>query len=188
MDAFEIVGTLLGLLSVWLTIRQSLWCWPTGIVSVSAYAVLFFRIRLYADAGLQIFFVATSLYGWYAWRFGGEDRRGLRVRVLSPAQRAGLAGVLAPAVALVAWALAAWTDASLPWWDTLAALLSIAAQLLLMRKILENWLCWIAVDVLSIALYLVKGVYLTAGLYAIFLMLAVMGLREWTAHRRRERA
>jgi nicotinamide mononucleotide transporter len=179
VEPWEVAGTSAGLLSVVLTIRLSPWCWPTGILSVAAYAVLFFRIRLYADAALQLFFVATSLYGWYAWRYGGVGSQPLRVRALSMRARLTIVAVLLPASALVAGALSRWTDASLPWWDVPTTLLSVTAQLLLMRKVLENWLCWIAVDLLSIGLYLAKGVYLTAGLYGVFLVLAVLGFREW---------
>jgi nicotinamide mononucleotide transporter len=187
VDPFELIGTLAGLASVVLTIRQSLWCWPTGIVSVAAYGVLFCRIRLYADAALQVFYIGTSLYGWYAWRFGGARRQELRVRVLAARDRLAVAALLAPATVIVALALGTWTDASLPWWDTLTTVLSIAAQLLLMRKVLENWVCWIAVDVLSIGLYLAKGVYLTAGLYGVFLVLAVLGWRAWRSAWRAQR-
>src|SRR5688500_6845021 len=146
VEPWAVVGTAAGLLSVVLTVRQSLWCWPTGILSVAAYAVLFFRIRLYADAALQVFFAATSLYGWYAWRYGGLRSQPLRVRALSKRARLAIAAFLLPASALVAGALALWTDASLPWWDAPTTLLSVTAQLLLMRKVVENWICWIAVD------------------------------------------
>jgi nicotinamide mononucleotide transporter len=98
-----------------------------------------------------------------------------------------VAALLAPSTVIVALALGTWTDASLPWWDTLTTVLSIAAQLLLMRKVLENWVCWIAVDVLSIGLYVAKGVYLTAGLYGVFLVLAVLGWRAWRAAWRAQR-
>src|SRR5688500_16055727 len=134
VEPWAVVGTAAGLVSVVLTIRQSLWCWPTGILSVAAYAVLFFRIRLYADAALQLFFIGTSLYGWYAWRYGGLRWQPLRVRALSPRARVAIAAVLLPATAVVAGALSRWTDASFPWWDTPTTLLSVTAQLLLMRK------------------------------------------------------
>ena len=179
MSAFEVVGTVAGVLSVLLTVRQSLWCWPVGIVSVAAYAVLFFQIRLYADAALQVFYVATGFYGWYAWRYGGAGRSELPVRTLSGRQRLALALLLTPVVVVVTAALRTWTDASLPFWDTLASSLSVAAQLLLMRKVLENWLLWIVVDLMSIGIYVAKGVYLTSALYAVYLLLAILGWRAW---------
>jgi nicotinamide mononucleotide transporter len=179
LSALEVVGTVAGVLSVLLTVRRNLWCWPVGIVSVGVYAVLFFQIRLYADAALQVFYVGTGFYGWYAWRYGGAGRSELPVRMLSGRERLALALLLAPVIVLVTAALRTWTDASLPFWDTLASSLSVAAQLLLMRKILENWILWIVVDVLSVGIYVAKGVYLTSALYAVYLLLAVLGWRAW---------
>ena len=179
MNAFEVVGTAAGVLSVILTVRQRLWCWPVGIVSVAAYAVLFFQIRLYADAALQVFYVGTGFYGWYAWRYGGAGRSELPVRTLSGRERLALALLLTPVIVLVTAALRTWTDASLPFWDTLASSLSVAAQLLLMRKILENWLLWIAADIVYVPMFIYKELYVTAALYAVFLILAVMGYIGW---------
>jgi len=101
------------------------------------------------------------------------------VRTLSGRERLGLALLLTPVVVLVTAALRTWTDASLPFWDTLASSLSVAAQLLLMRKVLENWLLWIVVDAMSIGIYVAKGVYLTSALYAVYLLLAILGWRAW---------
>jgi nicotinamide mononucleotide transporter len=181
VSVYEVVGFAFGLLSVVLTIRESLWCWPAGIVSVVAFGLLFYEIRLYADMALQGFYVVTGFLGWWSWRFGGERRTELRIGVLSARARAGagLLAVLLPAVWAMRWYLVTYTDASLPGWDSLASTLSVFAQVLLMRKVFESWILWIAVDVLSVGIYLAKGVYLTAILYVVFLVLAILGLREW---------
>lgn len=175
----EWTAALAGLASVVLTVKRRLSCWPVGLVSVAAYALFFFRLKLYADTGLQVFFFATGLYGWWHWARGGAEHTAAPILVLSRRQRLVTAGILAAAVAIVATLLARFTDASLPFWDSLASALSVAAQLLLMRKIFENWALWIVVDVLSIGIYLYKGAYVTTGLYAIFLGLAAGGFVAW---------
>ncbi|HKQ07736.1 MAG TPA: nicotinamide riboside transporter PnuC [Blastocatellia bacterium] len=179
MTTWEIIATMLGLISVWLTVRQNILCWPTGLVMVGLYAVIFFRARLYADAGLQVVYIALQIYGWYEWLRGGKDHRKLTVTRIT--LRLGLLlGVIAvAATALMGYGLATRTDAALPYWDSAATALSLVAQWMLARKLIENWLVWIAVDVLSIGIYTVKGLYPTTVLYAAFLVLAALGWNEW---------
>lgn len=181
MSNIEIIGVVFGLLSVYLTVKQSVWSWPTGIISVIAFWFLFFDIKLYADMILQGFYVITGFMGWYMWKFGGEKKTELKVSLLTATQRLKAVFILFPLVAAIGWGLRAYTDAALPFVDSFAAALSVVAQLLMMKKYFENWILWITVDVVSVGMYIVKGVYLTAGLYGVFLVLATMGLIEWYA-------
>lgn len=179
MDILEIIGVSFGLISVYLTVRQNIISWPTGIISVIAFALLFFKIKLYADMGLQIFYVVTGFYGWYLWKYGGDNKTELNIKVLNAKQRIIAALLFVPAVILMAFYLRTYTDAALPVWDSIASTLSVFAQILLMKKIFENWVCWVTVDVMSIFIYIYKGVYLTAGLYVVYLFLATTGLVAW---------
>lgn len=179
MSWLEIVAFVLGVANVTLVVRRSLWNYPVALVMVSLYGLLFARERLYSDAGLQVFFFAINLYGWIVWRRNLAREGVVRVETLSG--RARLAWVAAVAVAALLWgaAMATMTDAAMPYWDATNAAASIAAQILLARRKIENWLLWIAVDVSSIALYAMKGLTLTAILYVIFLGLSLWGYREW---------
>jgi nicotinamide mononucleotide transporter len=180
MDFFlEWAAALTGLASVALTARRRIECWPVGLVSVVLYAVFFFRLKLYADSALQVFFFATGVYGWWHWARGGTNHRAAPIRVLKNNQRFLIAAVLCVMVPAIAWLLGKHTDASLPFWDTLAACLSICAQVLLMRKFFDSWFFWIAVDVLSLGIYSFKGAWVTLGLYGILLVLAGGGLVAW---------
>lgn len=179
MDFFEVIGVSFGLISVYLTVKQNIISWPAGIISVIAFAILFFKIKLYADMGLQIFYVITGFYGWYLWKYGGAGKTELKVRILDNTRRLKILLIFVPSVLVMSLYLKTYTDASLPIWDSLASTLSLFAQILLMKKILENWACWILVDIMSIAIYIYKGVYLTAGLYFVFLILASAGFIEW---------
>lgn len=177
--ALEIVTTTTGLLSVWFTARQNIWAWPIGLVNVACFFFMFLDVKLYADMMLQVVFFVLSVYGWIVWL---TKREGAKVRP-TRSIGAGLAvtlGVLAVVVTL-SWGylLHTHTDASIPYADAFVATLSLIAQYLLSSKILQNWLVWIAVDVLSIGLYAYKELYALAFLYVIFLGIATSGYISW---------
>lgn len=175
----ELIGVAFGLLTVYFSVKQNILTWPTGIVSVSAFGILFYHIKLYADMCLQVFFLWSCLQGWYFWLHGGEQRSALRVSRLTPAQRVAIGLAVLASVLSIGYLFHRYTDASLPFLDSTASGMSVVAQLLMMRKKLEHWYLWIAVDVFSIGIYVYKEVMLTAGLYLVFLLLSVRGLVEW---------
>lgn len=180
MSPIEVVASACGLLSVIFTVRRSLWCWPTGLVMVALYIVIFFRAKLYSDMGLQVVYVFLQLYGWWHWATGGPSREvELPVSGLSGATRALWVGAALGGTALLGWLTANYTDAALPYPDALIAALSLVAQWLMGRKVWESWVGWIVVDLVAIPVYASKHLYLTAGLYGIFLGLAVAGLVAW---------
>ena len=179
MDPLELLGVLTGVVAVWLTVRQNVWCWPVGLVNVALFAVVFARARLYADAGLQGVYFALCLYGWWAWLHGGRDRGPLAVTRSPRREWLALAVLAVAGAALLGTLLHRGTDASFPYLDSALTAGSLVAQWLQARKRLENWLVWIAVDVVYVGMYLAKELHLTALLYAGFTALAVAGLREW---------
>jgi nicotinamide mononucleotide transporter len=174
----EGVAAAFGVVSVFLSTRQNIWSWPTAIVNVALYTVVFFQGRLYGQMGLQPIYLALSVYGWYQWLHGGEQRTELHV---SRASLRLAGGVLI--LNIVGWlALAAvlrQTDAALPRLDALLTTTSLVAQWMMTRKILENWILWIAVDVVYVPMFISQRLYATAMLYSAFLVLAVMGFVEW---------
>jgi nicotinamide mononucleotide transporter len=172
--------------AVYLTVRENVWCWPTGLVNVAIFIVVFAQARLYADMGLQVVYVGLCLYGWYAWLHGGRDHGVLRVSRTPPAVLSGLVAGAALFAAALGTALHRLTDASLPYWDASTAAFSLAAQWMQTRKWIENWLVWVVVDAVYVGMYVVKGLYLTAGLYAGFLALAVAGWLAWRRSLRTE--
>jgi nicotinamide mononucleotide transporter len=184
---YAAVGT--GILTVWLSTRQRIAAWPVALVNAALYFVIFGRDGLYANMGLQVFFFGLSCYGWYEWRFGGTDRTELPVtrtpRRLVPVLLAlGVAGTVALGLVL-SWATRqgfAMGDPAKPlimWVDAGTTGTSLVAQWMLTRKLLGNWLVWVAVDVVYVGLFLATGLYPTAGLYAVFLVLATMGYVQW---------
>jgi nicotinamide mononucleotide transporter len=175
----ELVSFLLAMITVALNIRQNPWTWLFSIVSSALYAVVFFGSKLYGDMSLQLVFIAVSVWGWYQWLHGGSEHQALK------ASRLPLSGWLASLVAwLIGFAvislfLRTFTDTDVPYMDGFLTAGSLLGQLLLSRKKLENWHVWIVVDVLYIGLYAYKNLILTAVLYAIFVVMAVIGLRTW---------
>ena len=179
MLTIEIVGALTGVLAVWLTTRQKIWCWPVGIVSVLLYVLVFYQARLYATMGLQVVYVGLALYGWYAWTKGGRADVPLRVSHASSRTRLVAVGVgLAVTLGLGTW-LGRRTDEALPFTDAAVTGASLIAQWMQTRKLIENWWLWLAVDAVYVGMNLSQGLMPTAGLYAVYTALAVAGLREW---------
>lgn len=175
----ELVSFLLSALTVWLNIRQNHWAWLFSILASLLYAAVFTDARLYGDAGLQFVFVAVSVWGWYQWLRGGEAQRPLQVSRLQG--RGWLLLVVTWGLGFLAlsWFLRRYTDTDVPHMDGFLTAGSLVGQFLLSRKKIENWLVWIAVDVLYVGLYLYKHLTLTALLYALFVVMAAAGWRSW---------
>ncbi len=177
----EIVAFVLSLAMVAANMRVYPVGWPLAIAASLLYALLFADSRLYGEATLQVFFIAVSVWGWWQWQRGrADDGRALEVHRLSRAgwRVLGL-GVLA-AWPLAGLLLARATDSDVPFLDALATVSSVAGQLLLGRKVLENWLVWLGVNVFSVGLFAYKALWLTALLYALFALLSVAGWRAWS--------
>ncbi len=178
-DPLELAGVLTGLVAVALTVRRNIWCWPLGMVNVALFAIVFRRAGLYADAGLQVVYFVLCAYGWWHWSRGGP-RGGELAVTRAPRHELALAlGVAGAAALLLGALLARLPTASWPWLDAALAAGSLAAQWLQARKRVENWAIWIVVDVIYVALYLVKELVATALLYALFAVLATAGWWSW---------
>ena len=179
MSSLELFAAVLGALSVYLSVRQNIWSWPTAIVNVVVYAVVFFRAKLYADMGLQVVYALLSLYGWYEWLYGGENRTELHVSRTTPRLGGLLAVVGLAGAGALGLLLRSATDAALPFMDSFLSSTSLVAQWMMTRKKVENWLVWIAVDVLYVGMFTFKHLYITAVLYLVFLALAIRGWIDW---------
>ncbi|MFE9207191.1 nicotinamide riboside transporter PnuC [Micromonospora sp. NPDC007230] len=184
----EVLGFATGVVNVWLVARQHIANWPVGIANVLLLMLLFWAAGLYADAGLQVVYVALGLYGWWHWLFGGQRRSRLTV------SRTGRREWWALAVAGVLLTGGLWalldraTDSTVPLADAVTTALSLLATYGQTRKLVESWWLWIAADLIYLPLYAYKGLWLTGGLYLVFLALCVLGLREWRADLRQRSA
>ena len=174
----EWLGTVTGFGCVYLAARQNIWNWPVSIISVISYGILFFDYQLYGDAVLQLYFLFTAIYGWYYWIKRKEEHKKPIVS-LSPGRMAWIALAVVVLAALLGLFLDHFTDTNVPYIDGFCTAVSFAAQFMMTRKILQNWLLWIVVDICYVPLYIYKNLMLTAILYVLFLWIAVMGYLEW---------
>lgn len=177
-STLEAVSFVTGAVAVWLVVKENIWNFPIGIINTAGYSVVFFEARLYGDAALNVVYCVLGVIGWYLWLHGGERRTELHVSRAASAEL----GLVAAAVALstlLLWKTLHFVGGSASFWDALTTSLSLGAQWLLNRKKLENWHLWIVADVIYIPLYLSRGLALTAVLYAVFLVMATIGLFRW---------
>jgi nicotinamide mononucleotide transporter len=190
---WELVAAGLGFLNVGLLVRRSVWNYPFGLAMVTVYFFVFRDVHLYSDMLLQIFFFVVQLYGWWSWVRAKKAAGEVQVDLLDNRERAlCIAATAAVSLALgwfmanlgwimanLGWDMANYTPAASPYIDASIAGMSITAQLLLAWRKLENWVLWIVADVVGVGLYLSKGLQPTAVLYAVFLLLSLIGLIDW---------
>ena len=179
MPPVELAAAVVTAVSIWLATKQNVWYYPTGIASVLLYAWTFAGARLYAEAGLQVVWLVLMIYGWYEWLYGGERKTELRVtRTPRRAWPAVIASGIAMAV-VIAMLQRRFTDNPAPVIDSAIAAFSIVAQAMTAWKWIENWLFWIVINVFAVVLYLNRGLYPTAALYAILFVLGIKGWFDW---------
>ena len=176
----EIAGSVLGLIQIWLLVRRSLWNFPLAMASVTLVGITLFEGRLYSEAGLQVFFFVVNALGWYQWSRVRSGGNAVPVGWMSTAARLRWAAATVLLSLSLGWIMHTFTNAALPFADSAVTGASIAAQLLLNNRRIENWVLWVAIDVASIALYLTRDLYFLTVLYIAFLAISVIGLRQWT--------
>ncbi|MDR0745243.1 MAG: nicotinamide riboside transporter PnuC [Mediterranea sp.] len=177
----EILGTIVGLIYLWLEYKASIYLWIVGIIMPAIYIFVYYDAGLYADAGINVYYLFAAIYGWIYWIFGGEKhgKRGLLithtpVRFILP-----LTLIFIVVFGVIAWALIAFTDSAVPFLDSFTTALSIVGMWMLARKYVEQWLVWIGVDIVSSGLYTYKELNFTAVLYALYTIIAIFGYLKW---------
>lgn len=175
----EWVAAGLGVANITLLIWRSPLNYPFGMAMVALYIFVFFEKRLYAESGLQVFFFAAQGWGWWMWHKAGGQEAQVAVGWLDGPSRLVWATITLAISLNLGWVLHRFTNAAMPFADAAVAGASVAAQVLLGLRRAENWVLWVLIDVASIGLYINRGLYPTAGLYGGFLVMSLIGLREW---------
>ena len=175
----EIFGAVTGIIYVFLEIRQTIWLWPVGIVTSAVYIWVFFTSKFYADMSLQGYYLVISILGWYWWVRGTGEKKELFVTRLKFRTGMILAVVFVLLHGIMWFVLSRFTDSPVPVWDAFITSLSIVATWMLARKIYEHWFLWIVVNFVSVALFLVKGLYPTVILYIVYGVMSFAGLAAW---------
>ena len=175
----ELFGFITGAACVALLVRQNIWNWPLGLANNLVFIVLFYRTGLYADVGLQGFYIVISIYGWWSWLHGGRNHGALTVSRVKPIVGLLLVLAVATLTAILTWLLRRYTNSTVPVLDSLITALSLVAQFMMTRKWIENWPVWIMANCISVGLLIFKGLYVASALYLVYQVLCVMGLLEW---------
>jgi len=175
----ELAAVALAVLYLLLAIRQNIWCWAAAAVSTALYLFIMYAARLYAEAALQIFYLAMAAYGWYQWRRGGANHQGVEVSTWPMRKHLIAALVVFTLVLISGGLLQRFSDAALPFADAFTTWGAVVATWMVARKILENWIYWFVIDAVSVYLYVSRELYFTSVLFVAYLVMIVFGYRSW---------
>lgn len=192
-QGLEIAGTIIGLVYLWLEYRASIYLWITGIIMPAIYLFVYYKAGLYADFGINIYYLLVAVYGWIMWRYGRFLKQKLHITPASkenskevlPITRIPthyilpLTLVFVVTFAGIAFILIHYTNSTVPWLDSFTTALSIIGMWMLARKYVEQWWTWFVVDIVSAGLYIYKNLNFTAGLYALYAIIAIFGYFKW---------
>ena len=179
LNYIEVIGAVTGIIGVWLTAKQIIWCWPIGLINVLIYIYVFFISKLYADFGLQLFYFFMTIYGWYNWVYGGKDHHELPISRITLKKFSIFFVIGIPSVLVIGYLLTNYSDAAYPYWDSFVSVWGIIATYMMAKKIIEHWYVWIVIDFLCVGIYFFKGLYPTTILYFVFVILSVFGFVKW---------
>ena len=175
----EALAVIFGIVYVILAAYQNNWCWLAAIINVSLYIYICYTAKLYSETGLQVFYLATAFYGWWQWTKKSTENKSIVITTLDLKKHA-LTILLGISITLPFYFITKnYTDAALPFSDALVTAFSLIATFMVTKKILENWIYWILIDILAIYIYLNRGLQLTAVLYFIYVIIAVAGFINW---------
>ncbi len=194
LNRIEMIAVVFGVLSVWYARKEKIMVFPLGIINVAIYIFICMDARLYANAGINMVYLGSNIYGWYMWSRTGEDREKLQISRSSTTQRV-VAWLAVVVIYVTVFLLLRWVNRSdiayresyLPWIDSFNTSFFLVATILMAVKKLENWQFWIIGNIVSIPIYVSQGLYFTGIQYTIFLVLAILGWREWKAKEKRNR-
>ena len=188
MSGWELAAVLLGIAYLLLAVRESIWCWYAAFGSTAIFLYLFWDVGLLMESGLQVYYLAMAVYGWWQWQHGSGDSGELEITTWSPGRHVlAMGGVLLAALAS-GFLLDRYTEAVLPFVDSFTTWGSILTTWMVARKVLENWLYWLVIDSVCVYLYLDRELYLTALLFMVYLVIVVFGYRKWLHHYRMQSA
>lgn len=181
MTSWEMLAVFLSVTYLLLAIKESLWCWPAAFVSTLIYSILFFDASLLMDSALNIFYLVMAIYGWYSWKYGNIKARDkdLEINSYGLAKNLKIIAILIIISLGLGYIMANYTSADFAYLDTFTTVFAVFSTYMLTKKVLENWIYWVVIDSVSIYIYINKGFYLTAILFALYTILAIVAYKKW---------
>ncbi|WP_296700663.1 nicotinamide riboside transporter PnuC [Algoriphagus sp.] len=179
MTLLEGVAVIFGIASVFYSMKENIWVYPTGIISTLIYVWICFQYKLYADMGINAYYFSMSIYGWYVWTHPKEGEKVLPVTWLKPSGWIFSIGIFLISYLILYLVLSQFTDSDVPYWDSFTTASAFVGMWLMAKKKVENWIFWIITDLVSVPLYFYKGLILTSFQFLFFTVLATLGLIAW---------
>ena len=181
MTSWEILAVFLSVSYILLAIKQNLWSWVAAFFSTLIYSILFFDASLLMDSALNIFYLVMAVYGWYSWKYGNikAQNEQLQITTYGITNNFKIIGILILISIVLGYIMANYTSADFAYLDTFTTVFAVFATYMLAKKVLENWIYWVVIDTASIYIYIQKGFYLTAVLFAIYTVLACVAYIQW---------
>jgi nicotinamide mononucleotide transporter len=180
-QAWEALAVVLAVAYLVLAIRQNIWCWAAAAVSASLYLVILFDSKLYLQSALQLYYLAMAGYGWYHWRHPADEARELPVTRWPLRNHVIAIGIVLLLVVISSQLMVRYSDAPLPHLDSFTTWGAVVTTFMVARKVLENWIYWFVIDVVSIFMFLSRDLYFTTALFVGYLVMIVIGYRSWQA-------
>ena len=181
MTSWEVLAVVLSIAYLLLAIKQSIWCWYAAFFSTLIYSILFFDAALLMDSFLNVFYLVMAVYGWYSWKNINTETKNkeLSITTYGFVKNSKIIIILTIISSVLGYVMANYTKADFAYLDTFTTVFAVFATFMLTKKVLENWLYWVIIDFISIYIYINKGFYLTAVLFAIYTILAVLAFIQW---------
>ena len=181
MTSWEMLAVFLSVSYILLAIKQNLWSWVAAFFSTLIYSILFFDASLLMDSALNIFYLVMAVYGWYSWKYGNikAQNEQLKITTYGITNNFKIIGILILISIVLGYIMANYTSADFAYLDTFTTVFAVFATYMLAKKVLENWIYWVVIDTVFIYIYIQKGFYLTAVLFAIYTVLACVAYIQW---------
>ena len=178
-SGWEMIAVIFAVAYLLLAIKESIWCWPAALISTLIYSFLFFDVNLYMESGLQIFYIVMAIYGWVLWRKHDQEEDDLKITSFSVKSHLIALLLVSILVVISSLMLENNTNAAYPWLDSFTTWGAVITTWMVTKKILENWIYWLVIDSVSIYLYIQRDLYLTALLFAVYIVLCFVGYYRW---------
>ncbi|MBP7769881.1 MAG: nicotinamide mononucleotide transporter [Aliarcobacter sp.] len=181
MSSWEMLAVVLSTTYLLLAIKQNIWCWLAAFFSTLIYSILFFDASLLMDSFLNVFYLVMAIYGWYSWKYGNTKTKNKSLEISSFGLIKNIKFIIVLTIVsfILGYIMANYTKADFAYLDTFTTVFAIFSTYMLTKKILENWLYWLIIDTVSIYIYINKGFYLTAILFTIYSILAMVAFSQW---------
>lgn len=187
LNAWEAIAVVLALAYLLLAMRRSLWCWPAAAISTLIYTLLFWEVALVMESALNLFYLVMAFYGFWQWKYGGGDHHGVSLCQWSGRTHMVLLAVTTLVAMTLGWLTSTYTHADFAYLDALTTCFAVVGTFMLARKVVENWIYWVVIDLVSIYLYLNKGLWLTSALFVLYVVLAAVAYLQWRRQYQQDR-